>query len=157
MTPQMLLETLQTLPADLPLVFQTAEGDVGDGYHVTEFKLAQVNSIDCGGRLRSWREAALQLLDGHGGGHMNVGKFSSILGQSITRVTGLGESPLHVEFAHENRGMRIYEISRPRLHEGQVGVDLNEIRAHCKPALEHAATAETAGCCGSASASSCCA
>ena len=156
MTPQMLLETLQTLPAELPLVFQTEKGEIGAGYHVTELKLAQVRSIDCGGRLASWSEAVLQLLDGQGVDHMKVGKFAAILSQSVSRVSGLGESLLHVEFAHENKGMRIYEVSRPVMHESLVCVALNEVRAHCKPALEHGANTEASGCCGSAS-SSCCA
>lgn len=157
MTPQLLLETLEALPADLPLVFQTEEGEIGKGYHVTELKLAQISSIDCGGRLASWTEAALQLLDGRGGGHMNVGKFAAILGQSVSRVKGLATSPLHVEFAHGNRGMRIYSLSTPLVREGFVSVGLGETRAICKPAQDHAQKTETGGCCGSQASSSCCA
>ena len=155
MTPLSLLNTLKKLPADLPLIFQTADGAIGAGYHVTEFKLAEVDSIDCGGRLASWTEAALQLLDGRGDHHMKVGKFNGILEQSIARLDGLGESPLQVEFAHENNGMRIYDLSAPELSGGAVAIRLSDVRAHCKPALEHAFKAQTSGCCG-ASASACC-
>lgn len=155
MTPQSLLDGLQKMPADLPLVFQTGEGTIGAGYHVTEFKVAKVGSIDCGGRLASWTEAALQLLDGQGGSHMKVGKFNNILEQSIARLTGLGESPLQVEFAHKNQGMRIYDLAAPELSGRAVAVRLRDVRAHCKPALEHVAATDKSGCCGS-SASGCC-
>ncbi len=155
MTPLSLLDGLQKLPADLPLIFETGDGAIGEGYHVTEFKLSAVDSIDCGGRFASWNEAALQLLDGRGGSHMKVGKFAGILKQSIASLKGLGESPLQVEFAHENRGMRIYDLSTPELSEGAVAVRLSEVRAHCKPALEHVSGPATGGCCGPA-ASGCC-
>jgi len=156
MTPLSLLETLQALPSDLPLVFRTEEGAIGDGYHVTELKLAQISSIDCGGRLAAWTEAALQLLDGNGGGHMPVGKFAAILDQSIARVKGLGDCPVHVEFAHGNKGMRLYDIALPELLSGQVEVALTETRANCKPALDYTAANEVAGCCGSGAAAACC-
>ena len=155
MTPLSLLHGLQKMPADLPLIFQTGDGSIGAGYHVTEFKLAEVGSIDCGGRLASWTEAALQLLDGHGGSHMKVGKFNGILEQSIARLKGLGDCPLQVEFAHENKGMRIYDLSVPELNGETVAIRLSDVRAHCKPALEHLSGAETGACCGS-SASGCC-
>lgn len=155
MTPQSFLNALRKMPTDLPVVFRTAEGAIGEGYHVTELKVADVNSIDCGGGLASWTEASLQLLDGRGGSHMKLGKFNGILEQSIARLNGLSESPLQVEFAHENRGMRLYEPAVPVLEDGVVSILLSEVRANCKPALEHTARAHTSACCG-ASASACC-
>lgn len=154
MTPLSLLDALEKMPAELPLIFRTGDGAIGEGYHVTELKLAVVNSIDCGGRLASWTEAGLQLLDGHGGSHMQLGKFNAILAQSIASLKGLGDSPLQVEFAHGNRGMRIYDLSEPVLGDGAVAIRLSEVRAHCKPALE-LTSADVSACCGS-SQSACC-
>ncbi len=156
MTPATLLNTLKALPKDAPLVFQTAHGAIGSGYHVTEYKLASVSSIDCGGRLSNWTEAALQLLDGVGGEYMTAGKFNAILAQSISKVNGLADTPLHVEFAHQNEGLRIYQIETPELIEGVISFPLSEDRAHCKPALETIAHAKVSGCCGSSAAASCC-
>lgn len=159
MTCNALLETLDTLPGDAPLVFATPDGEIGDGYHVTEFKLAHVTGIDCGARLSNWSEATLQLLDGAGGGHMRTGKFAGILRQSIGKVSGLGEAPLQVEFAHGNSGRRIYRPATPELAEGRVLVALRDTRAHCKPALDRKiALGSSAGCCGSgaAEAAACC-
>lgn len=154
-----LLEILEGLPGDAPLVFATADGEIGDGYHVTEFKLAHVTGIDCGARLSNWTEATFQLLDGEGGGHMVAGKFSAILKQSIGKVSGLGDAPLQVEFAHGNRGRRLYHLEAPELRGGRIVVGLRDTRAHCKPALDRAmALGSSAGCCGDASSrtSGCC-
>lgn len=70
-----LLAHLKTTPSASALVFSTEDGDIGSGYHVTEFKHAKVTGIDCGGRVSEWVEASVQLLDGSGGSHMAVGKF----------------------------------------------------------------------------------
>ena len=160
MLPDILLETLKALPSEAPLIFRTEDGPIGAGYHVTEYKLAQVTGIDCGGRIANWTEAALQLLDGEGKDHMTVGKFGAILKQSISRVSGLGTAPLHAEFAHANRGKAIFQIETPEFTEGTVTIDLSEDRAHCKPALEAINLGTSAACCGSGSAegsgSSCC-
>ena len=87
------------------MVFETDEGEIGDGYHVTEFKAGTCDGDRLrGARLSNWSEATLQLLDGQGVGHMPAGKFAGILKQSIAKVSGLGDAPLQVEFAHGNRG-----------------------------------------------------
>jgi len=153
MTCNTLLETLDTLPGDAPLVFATPEGAIGDGYHVTEFKLAHVTGIDCGARMSNWSEATLQLLDGAGGGYMKAGKFAGILRQSIRNVSGLGDAPLQVEFAHGNRGKRIYLPETPELTGGRIVIGLRDTRANCKPALDRKiALGSSAGCCGTAAA-----
>ncbi|WP_428644244.1 DUF6428 family protein [Roseibium sp.] len=171
MTPNQLLETLSAMPAEAPLVFATQEGAIGAGYHVTELKHAQVTSIDCGGRVAIWQEVALQLLDGEGRDHMPVGKFAAIVRQSIAKIRDLADCRMHVEFAHGNQGLRIFQLARPELSDGAVGLQLSEGRAHCKPAMEKAAekpaigdaavaataaTATGAGCCGAPAGSACC-
>ncbi|MCK7612678.1 DUF6428 family protein [Roseibium sediminicola] len=159
MTCNTLLETLDTLPEDVPLVFATPEGEIGDGYHVTELKLAHVTGIDCGARMNTWSEATLQLLDGTGEGHMPAGKFAGILRQSIGKVSGLGDVPLQVEFAHDNRGKRLYRLETPEMTDGRIVIGLRDTRAHCKPALDmKTALGSSAGCCGSGAAESadCC-
>ncbi|WP_298963760.1 DUF6428 family protein [uncultured Roseibium sp.] len=151
-----LLETLQALPSEAPVVFLTDEGEIGAGYHVTELKLSHVTSIDCGARIASWSEAALQLLDGADGGHMTAGKLSAILRQSIARVSGLAAVPLKAEFAHGNEGMHLYGIDTPELEGAKVVVRLTQLRAHCKPALEMPANQNMSACCGTSPQSQCC-
>lgn len=151
-----LLAATRSLPPDLPLVFATDDGPIGAGYHVTELKLARIVSIDCGGRTSSWSETVLQLLDGNGRSHMQVGKFADILAQGIRNVDGLGDSPAFVEFGHHNAGMQIFRPNAPEMTDGAVILRLEAVRAHCKPALE-ATTAAPASGCGDPRSGSCCA
>lgn len=131
-----LLENLKTAPAQAALVFTSDAGDIGTGYHVTEFKLAQVTGIDCGGRVNEWQESAVQLLDGSGGSHMAVSKFTDILEQSIARVEGLGTAEAHVEFSPNNTGLRTYHLKTPQIKGDSVFIQLQAAGAVCKPALE---------------------
>ena len=137
---------LENVPTDLPLVFVTGEGPIGAGYHVTELKLADIVSIDCGAQTERWSEATLQLLDGHGDADMPVGKFRAIVGQSMASVEGLGVSPLHVEFAHGNAGLQIFEIAEAVISDDNIALSLVPLRAVCKPAKRMAGVG--AECCG---------
>ncbi|MEM9146246.1 MAG: DUF6428 family protein [Pseudomonadota bacterium] len=159
MTPDDLIAVTRARPSEAPLVFSTDAGPIGAGYHVTELKLARISSIDCVGRTDAWTEVALQLLDGQGASHMAVGKFTRILEQSTRRVECLGTSPLRIEFAHGNDGLRIYEPSAPELINGAVSLRLRSIHAQCKPATAMSTAAQTDapracsgpganGCCG---------
>ena len=152
MTIDDLTAALAALPADAPAVFATDEGPIGEGYHVTELKLARIDSIDCGGRMDGWTEAMLQLLDGAGRTHMSVGKLQGILDQSRRRIEGLGDAPLRVEFAPGNDGLCIYGAPAVAMTGGRAVLRLMPDRAACKLAAE----ARRAGCCAPA-ASTCCA
>ncbi|WP_026480677.1 DUF6428 family protein [Ahrensia sp. 13_GOM-1096m] len=159
MTLQELLDDLKSMAGDMPLVFVTQVGDIGPGYHITEFKHARVTGIDCGARQAQWDETAIQLLDGAQGTHMSVGKFAGILEQSIKRIADLASPDTHVEFSHGNIGMRTYSITPPVQTEGRVEVQLSEGRAYCKPAQDQqvrALAASSACCSGSTSQSACC-
>ena len=126
-------QALANMPQDAALIFRTDAGDILGGYHITEFKHARVDSIDCGGRTDAWTEAVMQVLDGNGGAHMTVGKFRKVLGQSLARLPGLGNAELKVEFAPGNDGARLWHLDRPVLDEGAVIAALTEVRALCKP------------------------
>lgn len=132
MTPLTLDQSLKGLPQDAPLVFFTDAGTIGSGYHVTEWKLAQINSIDCGGKTDAWVEASLQLLDEDGGAFMTVAKFRGILAASIKALPALAEAPFSVEFAHGNIGKSIFDAGTPELQGEQVRVHLRPAQAECK-------------------------
>lgn len=63
-----------------PLLFDTGEGVVAPGYHVTEFKATQVRAVDCGGVATSWNETVLQVTPPARPEqrHMTAGKFLGI-------------------------------------------------------------------------------
>lgn len=155
MTLDDIIAATSDMPAHAPLVFATEYGPIGEGYHVTELKLAQISSIDCGAHTDAWTETTLQLLDGGGKSHMPVGKFTDIVKQSIRRIEHLGDSALRVEFAHGNDGLRIFEPTLPRLIDGRVVLELHSIHAQCKPAAagrlsdkdDSCCTGKTTACC----------
>ena len=155
MTPNHLLSKLTALPGDHALIFETPAGPIGRGYHITELKHARITSIDCGGRIAEWQEASLQLLDGAQGAPLTVGKAAAIITQSLARVPGLKDSPLHVEFAHGNQGLKLYHLSDPRPGDGTTVLHLTDAPAQCKPAAEHAQAPGKTACCTPAPAVCC--
>ncbi|MEM8958880.1 MAG: DUF6428 family protein [Pseudomonadota bacterium] len=157
MTLEEMLRALENMPGDAPVLFETEAGPIARGYHVTELKRAAITSIDCGGRVASWDEAALQLLDGpqdsETEGHMAAGKLCAILRRCLAGLPGLGPAPLSVEFAPGNAGLRLYEPGLPEHVAGAVRIELTERRALCKPAAELECCAPQrqaarVGCCG---------
>ena len=134
MTLTELLTRLRETDRDAALVFRADGAPISGGYHVTELKAAKITGIDCGGRISEWTEASLQLLDGHGGEHMKVGKFVGILEHSLKTVENLSDAPAHVEFALGNAGLRRYEMAEVGSDAAIAEVRLEETRAMCKPA-----------------------
>jgi len=148
MTLNDLLQDLRAMPSEAPLAFVTGQGPIKGGYHVTELKQSKVTSIDCGARVTEWSEATLQLLDGSGGQLMSVAKFTAIVGQSVTQLTGLGDLSARVEFAAGNVGMRTYDIATPVANGDEIIVGLSEVTALCKPGKEVSAAMNSKSCCG---------
>ncbi|MEL6205636.1 MAG: DUF6428 family protein [Pseudomonadota bacterium] len=144
-----LLTSLNEIDPNAALIFQVEGQDIGAGYHVTELRHSASTGIDCGGRIDRWEEARLQLLDGHGGKHMSVGKFVSIVSRSIDAVPGLANVPLLVEYAPGNRGLSLLEAGRPVERDGLAALALHPTRAVCKPAEQARGAGQSAiACCG---------
>lgn len=139
------LDALRDQPAEAPLVFTTAEGPIGAGYHITELKSLDINSIDCGGRTSDWTEVQIQLLDGAGRSHLSAGKSAKILEHSLKAIPELAEGDLSFEYAPGNNGLRRYIPTQPIWAEGHVEMRLTEDGAQCKAA---AFSGTTASCCG---------
>ena len=51
MTLNDLADQLANVRADMPVVFETDQGPISGGYHITELPFADLTGIDCGGRL----------------------------------------------------------------------------------------------------------
>ncbi|MEM7441400.1 MAG: DUF6428 family protein [Pseudomonadota bacterium] len=119
----------------LPLIFETEDGSIKGGYHVTEFRVADVAAIDCGGNTAQRKEAYLQLLDGGLGGHMPVGTFLKIVEQSIRHLPDLADTPLRAEFSHGNIALRLFDIGNPTAEDDAIRLPLTDQRAECGPAM----------------------
>ena len=149
MTPQNLIARLKTLSEIAPLIFVTEDGPINAGYHVTEVKLASVQSLDCGARRSSWNEVVIQLLDGSGQDFMTAGKFTGILKKATTKLEGLDDAALKFEFSNGNKGLRILEPGNPVATENAVSLPLGNANAVCKPMVDAALTRDSASCYGS--------
>lgn len=143
-----LVQTLSDARPDLPATFRTGAAEIGAGYHVTELKLADIDSIDCAGRRARWSEALLQLLDGQDGQRLTAGKVAAILRRSLAEIPGLADAPLAVEFAHGNRGLARYRLGTPEFAGSRIVLPLIDERALCKPATELSCCGAASTCCG---------
>ena len=148
--------------ADRPVAFRTPQGAVRAGYHLTEFKLAHVRSVDCGRGTHEWNEAIVELLDGGGGAAepMRSSKLSAIVKEVVGALPAMGDAPLVIEFGSD--GLARYRIEAVEPHEesgsGERGGDgwvvlLAPLRGQCKPvshAILRAPQREpaSASCCG---------
>lgn len=144
------MRALDTVAADKPLIFSTDAGDIGPGYHVTEFKQMAISGIDCGGRIARWQESQLQLLDGQNGTHMSVAKFMDIARRSIAALPDLGSAPFSVEFAPGNSGLHRHLVAQLAEGAASVKLMLSGDSALCKPKAESASA-----CCSSTKAQCC--
>ncbi|WP_298975462.1 DUF6428 family protein [uncultured Roseobacter sp.] len=156
-----LLNDLQLQDPALPLVFETKDGEISPGYHVTELRHSASKGIDCGGNIESWQEAKLQLLDGRGAKHMSVGKFRSIVSKSLSAMPELKHVSLRVEFGNDNTDLCLMSLESPKHRGDRVVIGLGNTRAVCKPAEKAWRGVSGSGqCCGSeevsAKPSSCC-
>jgi len=70
------------------LIFDYGSKRVNPGYHVTEIKSTQVQSMDCGGQGNSWNETTIQLWspENSNENHMSIAKFLSIYHQVSSSI-----------------------------------------------------------------------
>ena len=134
-------EALTAHAPNAPLVFSTAEGPINPGYHVTEFRRADIQIVDCGGRTGAETRAEMQLMDGGFGDHMQVGKLSDILARSLAALPGLRDAPLVVEFGQDHNGLALFDAAAPVAEAGDVHVALAPRKAVCR-------AAQRPDCCG---------
>lgn len=164
---------LDALPeeAGTELVFGSDSGEIRPGYHLTEFRLARIEAIDCGRGRDDWTETQMQLLDGSGtdGDYMTVGKFHAIAGASIRALPGLEDGRLVVETGFGGTPLVKSRVGAVEWRGDRVHIGLTADHAQCRPAIAAAGAAgenagcgcgpvtENAGCCGgTAKASACC-
>ncbi len=133
------------------------EGDqVGRGYHLTELRVAKINSIDCGGVADAWDEAQVQVLDAPGQEVMSAGKMTAILTRSVAEIDGLADAPLNVEFSPGNQGLGRYQFGAPREAEGFVTIPLMPMGPECKAMTRAFAKPAARECCAPAKAEARC-
>ena len=140
-----LSQALEAAPADARVRFETEIAQAKPGYHVTELRLAQVQSIDCMGNRRDEQQGHLQILDGGFGAAMQAGKLKAILQKSTNALPDLLDAPLVVEFSPENNALGLYSLGAVTHSSADVAITLNAAKAQCRPAVK--AKTEGRECC----------
>jgi len=151
-----LVSALKNNP-DLPVIFTQNEQTISPGYHITEVKIAVVNSLDCGQGTDQWRELVIQLLDGDddsSNAYMQSAKFHGILGQALKAEQVDDDTHLYFEFTPGNAAMQKSSIKEVEIVNNTIAITLATTTAQCKPyqralARGTVATSST-GCCGPA-------
>lgn len=145
-----ILTALSDAIPEAQLIF-TADGQaIHAGYHVTEFQVAQIRSMTCGGKTDAWDEARVQIMDGYGSQDpMRVDRFLHIAKLVQQRFPEMAALPLSVAFAPKNRGLSIYQPGSLQVEGATVTLPLISDQAQCKAMM-------TTSCCGTG-AEACCA
>ena len=98
-----LIEALRNSPGK-QLIFANKSGEtVPPGYHLTEIKAANFDTVDCGGQVNHWPETILQLWVPADAGeeYMITSKFLSIF-DKVRRLVAIDEeAEVRVEYGDE--------------------------------------------------------
>lgn len=104
-------------------------------YHITEFKLATIESVDCGGKTDSWKEIILQVLEPKekvDQESMSLGKIQSIF-QKVSKSLSIPEDAvLRIEFGNANHVMRQYFVSKLQIEGSTLLMHLVDGQTECK-------------------------
>ncbi len=104
-------------------------------YHITEFKLANIQSVDCGGKSDSWTEIILQVLEpkeGKDTESMTLGKVNSILEKVNGSMQIPNEAILRIEFGNAESAMRQYFVSEMHTNGKSFSIHLKDGKTECK-------------------------
>jgi hypothetical protein len=145
-----LLEALRP-NADRELVFVYGGREVLPGYHVTEIKSGQFESLDCGAQPEAWRETFVQLWDvaEEGRTHMQAGKFLAIMRRVDDALPLDSNAKLTFEVSDGAGPMQLYKAIRIVAGERQVRVELLHRPSSCKPRDRWlVAQKDASACCG---------
>lgn len=141
-----LVAAFDTLPAELPVTFRTGDGALGKGTHVTEVKLARIESVDCSAQRHHWTEAHVQLLDFGLGRPLTAGKTKAILSTCVQALPDLAGAPVLAEGSLRNQGLSRLSLALDRVDATQAIIALAPMTAACKAAP--VSSGSKTDCCG---------
>jgi hypothetical protein len=104
-------------------------------YHITEFKLATIEAVDCGGNLDTWKEIILQVLEPKVNTEteaMSLGKIASIYAKVSNAISIPDQSILRIEFGNTSTAMRQYFVSEMKIDGSELVLSLMDGAPECK-------------------------
>ncbi|MDZ4725993.1 MAG: DUF6428 family protein [Leptospira sp.] len=110
---------------------------IASDYHITEFKLANIQSIDCGGNIDSWSEMILQVLEpgvNFEKEAMEIQKLLSIIDKVNSKMDIPNDCLLRIEFGNKDIPMSQYFVNSIGITNSSLIVHLEEGAPECKAA-----------------------
>lgn len=137
---------------ELPLVFHLSDGKtVPVGYHVTEIKSVNFETVDCGGKTNTWQDTIIQLWRSKGekdDQYMTAGKFLKIYHQVASRIKVQEGAEIKFEYGDDGQPAVHFEVSDLRVSDGQFQVHLDWVGVRCKAADRAREAAALGNSCG---------
>jgi hypothetical protein len=134
MTTAEFLAALRAHP-EQPLVFQYGDALVPAGYHVTEVKAVQYQTMDCGGQGNAWTETIVQLWNpdvGDAPEWMSAGKFLSIFERAAAGIPVDEHAELRLEYGNDTLPATNFSVGRLERQSDGLTVHLEPPRVTCK-------------------------
>lgn len=122
---------------DLELVFSYSDGKlIKPGYHITEVKNINIDSVDCGGKTDSWNETIIQLWESPLGPdedvYMSADKANQILQKVDSLRTMDKEAVVKFEYGNENFHAAQLQVAEILPANGRLTVLLSDVPTDCK-------------------------
>ena len=134
-TPQGFFDALQP-HLERPLIFDLGSGKrVPVGYHVTEIKAVDLQTVDCGGVVNTWKETVVQLWRSDlepDTSYMTAGKFLKIVRAVVSNIALEHSSELRFEYGDDGQPAVNYTVSRLEPTSEGLTVHLEWIGVRCK-------------------------
>lgn len=134
-----LLAALAQAAARPVRIVSDATGEaVRDGYHVSEVLATTVRAVDCGGRVDSWDEVVVQILDevDADARTMTGAKFAGIV-RKVHRTLGFSlDAPVLVEWGRPGEAARRFDLVALAQSDDALTLHLGIHAAQCKPRTE---------------------
>jgi hypothetical protein len=120
----------------LTLIFDLGVGNtVPAGYHVTEIKAVDHQTVDCGGVVNAWKETVIQLWRSNAetdDSYMTVGKFLKIYHLVAGKVPIDSQAEIKFEYGDDGAPAVNYQVSEISLEPSFVRVHLRWVGVRCK-------------------------
>ena len=144
MTTQEFIDQLRRAPGKA-LIFVNAESDtIHPGYHLTEIKAANFNTVDCGGEKNRWNETIMQLwvpADERSVEFMTAGKFLRIYEKVALMIDVDPAAEVRFEYGDDNFFPSNYHVESITEDTAALRVELRPPETTCKARDRRAAGA----------------
>lgn len=133
---QALLTQLALHPS-YPVVFILGNSglSIPAGYHLTELKVQQISSIDCGGDVQSWRENSLQLWSPpvkSASAPLSAQKFLDIYQIALKHLAIDSSDTVRFEYGAPDQAAISWSVEDIQMQDTQLEIYLQAIQVQCK-------------------------